>query len=129
MAKIILMFVATIVVCTTLCYTTSRVCDTIDSKFTSVNSNIDTKTEGLSKEHEKMMGVANETVKICNEIDRKVQNMSIQHDAVMDILNETRITVRDTNNKVSDTNEKITFLYNMVKNQNPDLKVATERND
>ena len=122
MAKIILMFVATIVVCATLCYTTSRVCDTIDSKFTSVNSNIDTKTEGLSKEHEKMMGVANETVKICNEIDRKVQNMSIQHDAVMDILNETRITVRDTN-------EKIAFLYNMVKHQNPDLKHATERNN
>lgn len=120
MAKIILMFVATIVVCATLCYTTSRVCNTIDSKFTSVNSNIDTKTEGLSKEHEKMMGIADETVKICNEIDRKVSNMSIQHDAVMDILNETRITVRDTN-------EKITFLYNMVKNQNPDLKVDNGR--
>ena len=121
MPKFVMIIVAVIVVSISMCYTANRICNTIDSKFTSVNSNIDTKTEGLSKEHEKMMGIADETVKICNEIDRKVDNMSIQHDAVMDILNETRITVRDTN-------EKITFLYNMVKNQNPDLKPATERN-
>ena len=136
MAKIILMFVATIVVCATLCYTTSRVCTTIDSKFTSVNSNIEAKVEGLSKEigvlrkdHEAFNDAFNKVIGICNTIYGKVFDMSIQHDAVMDILNETRITVRDTNNKVSDTNEKITFLYNMVKNQNPDLKHATERND
>ena len=136
MAKIILMFVATIVVCATICYTTSRVCTTIDSKFTSVNSNIEAKVEGLSKEigvlrkdHEAFNDAFNKVIGICNTIYGKVFDMSIQHDAVMDILNETRITSRDTNNKVSDTNEKITFLYNMVKNQNPDLKVATERND
>ena len=136
MAKIILMFVATIVVCATICYTTSRVCTTIDSKFECVNSNIEAKVEGLSKEigvlrkdHEAFNDAFNKVIGICNTIYGKVFDMSIQHDAVMDILNETRITVRDTNNKVSDTNEKITFLYNMVKNQNPDLKVATERND
>lgn len=127
MPKFVMIIVAVIVVSISMCYTANRICNTIDSKFTYVNSNIDTKTEGLSKEHEKMMGIADETVKICNAIDRKVDNMSIQHDAVMDILNETRITVRDTNNKVSDTNEKITFLYNMVKNQNPDLKVDNGR--
>ena len=134
MAKIILMFVATIVVCATICYTTSRVCTTIDSKFECVNSNIEAKVEGLSKEigvlrkdHEAFNDAFNKVIGICNTIYGKVFDMSIQHDAVMDILNETRITVRDTNNKVSDTNEKITFLYNMVKNQNPDLKVVNER--
>ena len=136
MAKIILMFVATIVVCATLCYTTSRVCTTIDSKFESVNSNIETKVEGLSKEigvlrkdHEAFTDAFNKVIGICNTIYGKVFDMSIQHDAVMDILNETRITARDTNEKVRDTNEKITFLYNIVRNQNPDLKHATERNN
>ena len=80
--------------------------------------------------------------RICNTIDRKAGDLSIQHDAMMDVLNEVRITARDTNDKVSDTNgkvsdtngkvrdmsEKITFLYNMVRNQNPDLKPTTERN-
>lgn len=73
--------------------------------------------------------------RICNTIDRKTGDLSIQHDAMMDVLNEVRITARDTNDKVSDTNgkvsdmsEKITFLYNMVRNQNPDLKPTTERN-
>ena len=128
MAKIILMFVATIVVCATLCYTTSRVCTTIDSKFTSVNSNIDAKVEGLSKEigvlrkeHEAFNDAFNKVIGICNTIYSKVFDMSIQHDAMMDVLNETRITARDTN-------DKITFLYNMVRNQNPDLKPTTERN-
>ena len=136
MAKIILMFVATIVVCATLCYTTSRVCTTIDSKFASVNSNIEAKVEGLSKEigvlrkdHEAFNDAFNKVIGICNTIYGKVFDMSIQHDALMDVVNETRITARDTNEKVRDTNEKITFLYNMVKNQNPDLKVATERNN
>ena len=73
--------------------------------------------------------------RICNTIDRKAGDLSVQHDAMMDVLNEVRITARDTNDKVSDTNgkvsdmrEKITFLYNMVRNQNPDLKPTTERN-
>lgn len=101
MAKIILIFVATIVVCATLCYTTSRVCDTIDSKFTSVNSNIDTKTEGLSKEHEVLMK---------------------DHEALMGVANETRITARE-NNKM------LTYLYNMARNQNPDVKFVDEKED
>ena len=128
MAKIILMFVATIVVCATLCYTTSRVCTTIDSKFESVNSNIESKVEGLSKEigvlrkdHEAFNDAFNKVIGICNTIYSKVFDMSIQHDALMDVVNETRITSRDTN-------EKITFLYNMVRKQNPDLKPTTERN-
>ena len=66
--------------------------------------------------------------RICNTIDRKAGDLSIQHDAMMDVLNEVRITARDTNGKVRDMSEKITFLYNMVRNQNPDLKPTTERN-
>ena len=136
MPKFVMIIVAVIIVSISMCYTTSRVCTTIDSKFECVNSNIEAKVEGLSKEigvlrkdHEAFNDAFNKVIGICNTIYGKVFDMSIQHDSVMDILNETRITVRDTNNKVSDTNEKITFLYNMVKNQNPDLKHATERND
>ena len=134
MPKFVMIIVAVIVVSISMCYTANRICNTIDSKFISVNSNIDTKTEGLSKEigvlrkdHEAFNDAFNKVIGICNTIYGKVFDMSIQHDAVMDILNETRITSRDTNNKVSDTNEKITFLYNMVKNQNPDLKVDNGR--
>ena len=117
MAKIILMFVATIVVCATLCYMTSRVCNTIDSKAGEISK----EHEVLMKDHEELHDVLNKTTEICNEIDKQVDNMSIQHDALMDVVNETRITAMDTN-------EKITFLYNMVRNQNPDLKPTTERN-
>ena len=136
MPKFVMIIVAVIIVSISMCYTANRICTTIDSKFECVNSNIEAKVEGLSKEigvlrkdHEAFNDAFNKVIGICNTICGKVFDMSIQHDAVMDILNETRITVRDTNNKVSDTNEKITFLYNMVKNQNPDLKHATERND
>ncbi len=65
--------------------------------------------------------------RICNTIDKKVGGLSDEHsvlmkdhEALMGVANETRITAKDTN-------EKITFLYNMVKNQNPDLKVDDER--
>ena len=84
MGKFILILVAVIVVCITICYTTSRVCDVIDSK-----------TNSLSNGHEVLMK---------------------DHEALMRISNETCLTVKDTN-------EKITFLYNMIKNQNPDLKM------
>ena len=135
MPKFVMIIVAVIVVSISMCYTANRICNTIDSKFESVNSNIEAKVEGLSKEigvlrkdHEAFTDAFNKVIGICNTIYGKVFDMSIQHDAVMDILNETRITARDTNEKVRDTNEKITFLYNMVKNQNPDLKPTTERN-
>ena len=135
MPKFVMIIVAVIVVSISMCYTANRICNTIDSKFESVNSNIEAKVEGLSKEigvlrkdHEAFTDAFNKVIGICNTIYGKVFDMSIQHDAVMDILNETRITSRDTNEKVRDTNEKITFLYNMVKNQNPDLKPTTERN-
>ena len=135
MPKFVMIIVAVIVVSVSMCYTANRICNTIDSKFESVNSNIEAKVEGLSKEigvlrkdHEAFTDAFNKVIGICNTIYGKVFDMSIQHDALMDVVNETRITARDTNEKVRDTNEKITFLYNMVKNQNPDLKPTTERN-
>ena len=135
MPKFVMIIVAVIVVSISMCYTANRICNTIDSKFESVNSNIEAKVEGLSKEigvlrkdHEAFTDAFNKVIGICNTIYGKVFDMSIQHDALMDVVNETRITARDTNEKVRDTNEKITFLYNMVKNQNPDLKPTTERN-
>ena len=67
--------------------------------------------------------------RICNTIDKRAGGLSNEHEvlmkdheALMGVANETRITVKDTN-------EKITFLYNMVKNQNPDLKSTIERNN
>lgn len=88
MAKIIIILITTLIVCFTVCYTTNRVCKSIDSR-----------ANGLSNEHEVLMK---------------------DHEALMGVANETRITAKDTN-------EKITFLYNMVKNQNPDLKVDNGR--
>ena len=135
MPKFVMIIVAVIVVSISMCYTANRICNTIDSKFESVNSNIEAKVEGLSKEigvlrkdHEAFTDAFNKVIGICNTIYGKVFDMSIQHDALMDVVNETRITARDTNEKVRDTNEKITFLYNMVRNQNTDLKPTTERN-
>ena len=128
MPKFVMIIVAVIVVSISMCYTANRICNTIDSKFESVNSNIEAKVEGLSKEigvlrkdHEAFTDAFNKVIGICNTIYGKVFDMSIQHDALMDVVNETRITSRDTN-------EKITFLYNMVRNQNTDLKPTTERN-
>ena len=115
MPKFVMIIVAVIVVSISMCYTANRICNTIDSKFESVNSNIDAKVEGLSKEigvlrkdHEAFTDAFNKVIGICNTIYGKVFDMSIQHDALMDVVNETRITARDTN-------EKITFLYKIEK--------------
>lgn len=90
MGKFILILAAVIVICMTVCYTTSRVCGTIDSK-----------AHSLSNEHEVLMK---------------------DHEALMGVANETRITVRE-NNKM------LTYLYNMARNQNPDVKFVDEKEE